>query len=145
MSFSVRPWSRQWHNFWLSKPFGLDIADLAKRESVSEQSRHSGTESKQFEFRTIGTESTRKITHFVFKIYGENTVKNTSHENNLFSTTLVTWYNNDFVACLECLEPTYYSFIKIKNLTFWYIKTIQDQFWRAKPKNNHDNSSKAQV
>jgi len=68
----------------------LDIADLAKRESVSEQSRHSGTESKQFEFRTIGTESTRKITHFVFKIYGENTVKNTSHENNLFSTTLVT-------------------------------------------------------
>ena len=28
MSFRVRPWPRQWHTFWLSKPFGLDIADL---------------------------------------------------------------------------------------------------------------------
>ena len=24
----MRPWPRQWHTFWLSKPFGLDIADL---------------------------------------------------------------------------------------------------------------------
>jgi len=24
----VRPWWRQWHNLWLSKPFGLDKADL---------------------------------------------------------------------------------------------------------------------
>ena len=28
MSFNVRPWVRQWHNFWLSKPFRLDIAGL---------------------------------------------------------------------------------------------------------------------
>ena len=33
MSFSVRPWSRQWHDFWLCKPFGLDIADLARCET----------------------------------------------------------------------------------------------------------------
>jgi len=25
MSFNVRPWSREQHTFWLSKPFGLDI------------------------------------------------------------------------------------------------------------------------
>jgi len=29
MSFYVRPWLRQWHNFWLCKPFGLDIAVLS--------------------------------------------------------------------------------------------------------------------
>ena len=28
MSFSVRPWLRYWHNYWLSKPFELDIAGL---------------------------------------------------------------------------------------------------------------------
>ena len=28
MSLNVRPWSRQWHTFWLSKPFGLDITAL---------------------------------------------------------------------------------------------------------------------
>ena len=28
MSFNVRPWSRQWHIFWLSKPFGLDTTAL---------------------------------------------------------------------------------------------------------------------
>jgi len=28
MLFNVRPWLRQWHNVWLSKPFGLDIAEL---------------------------------------------------------------------------------------------------------------------
>jgi len=28
MSFSVLLWLRRWQNFWLSKPFGLDIADL---------------------------------------------------------------------------------------------------------------------
>jgi len=31
MSFNVRPWPRQWHNFWLSKPFGLNIADQTQR------------------------------------------------------------------------------------------------------------------
>ena len=28
MSLNVQPWLRLWHNFWLSEPFGLDIADL---------------------------------------------------------------------------------------------------------------------
>jgi len=28
-SFSVRPWCRQWHNFWLSNDLRLDIAVLA--------------------------------------------------------------------------------------------------------------------
>jgi len=28
MSFNMRLWPRQLHNFWLSKPFGLDIAIL---------------------------------------------------------------------------------------------------------------------
>jgi len=28
MSLNVRLWPRQWHNFWHSKPFGLDIAGL---------------------------------------------------------------------------------------------------------------------
>jgi len=25
--FNVLPWSRHWHTFWLSKSFGLDIAE----------------------------------------------------------------------------------------------------------------------
>jgi len=28
MSLNMRPWLRPWQNFWLSEPFGLDIADL---------------------------------------------------------------------------------------------------------------------
>jgi len=28
MLFKVRPWLRQLHNFWLSKPFGLDMSGL---------------------------------------------------------------------------------------------------------------------
>ena len=28
MSFNVRPWLGEWLNFWLSKPFGSDIAGL---------------------------------------------------------------------------------------------------------------------
>jgi len=31
MSFKVRPWPKQWHNFWLSNPFGLDIAAIDRR------------------------------------------------------------------------------------------------------------------
>jgi len=29
MSFNVQPWSKYWHTFWLSKPFGLDKAFIS--------------------------------------------------------------------------------------------------------------------
>jgi len=35
MSFNVRPWSRQRHDFWLCKPFGLDSWSKATVESKS--------------------------------------------------------------------------------------------------------------
>jgi len=31
MLFNVLPCLRQWHNFWLSKPFGLGMAGLRSR------------------------------------------------------------------------------------------------------------------
>jgi len=40
MSFSVWPWLRQWHNFWLSKPFGLDIAALDPQSTRTDVSLH---------------------------------------------------------------------------------------------------------
>jgi len=38
MSFNVQPWLRYKYNFWLRKPYGLDMAGLVEYEQSSIES-----------------------------------------------------------------------------------------------------------